>query len=84
MRATNPPVPDNQGRHPTGQRRRVGILVFDHVTLLDVAGPREVFTDANRFGADYHISLYSPDGHEVVASTGMRFSVDAAAACSGA
>jgi hypothetical protein len=43
-----------------------------------------VFTDANRFGADYHVSLYSPDGHEVVASTGMRFSVDAAAACSGA
>jgi hypothetical protein len=32
--------------------RRVAILVYDGVTLLDVAGPAEAFKEANRFGAD--------------------------------
>lgn len=63
--------------------KRVGILVFDGVTLLDVAGPSEVFGAANRFGADYQVALYSADGRSVVSSTGMRISVDAAAADSG-
>lgn len=58
----------------------MGILVFDGVTLLDVAGPSEVFSQANRFGAEYDVTLYSPDGCDVVSSTGLRFSVDAAAA----
>ena len=66
-----------------GRKRRVGILVFDGVTLLDVAGPSEVFTEASRFGAGYEVMLYSADGQNVVSSTGMRFSVDAAAADSG-
>jgi transcriptional regulator GlxA family with amidase domain len=63
--------------------KRVGILVFDGVKLLDVAGPSEVFSEANRFGADYEVRLYSPDGQEVASSTGMRISVDGAAADSG-
>ena len=54
-----------------GRKRRVGILVFDGVTLLDVAGPSEVFAEANRFGADYEVMLYSADGQNVVSSTGM-------------
>ncbi len=58
-----------------GRKRRVGILVFDGVTLLDVAGPSEVFTEASRFGADYEVMLYSADGQNVVSSTGMRFGV---------
>jgi transcriptional regulator GlxA family with amidase domain len=66
-----------------GPKRRVGILVFDGVTLLDVAGPSEVFTEASRFGADYEVMLYSADGQNVVSSTGMRFGVDAAARDSG-
>jgi len=66
-----------------GPKRRVGILVFDGVTLLDVAGPSEVFTEASRFGADYEVLLYSADGQNVVSSTGMRFAVDAAAAEAG-
>lgn len=63
-----------------GERRRVGILVFEGVKLLDVAGPSEVFSEANRFGAAYEVKLYSADGLEVTSSTGMRVSVDAAAA----
>jgi transcriptional regulator GlxA family with amidase domain len=66
-----------------GQRRRVGILVFDGVKLLDVAGPSEVFNEANRFGADYELMLYSTDGHDVASSTGMRIGVHAAAADTG-
>lgn len=61
----------------------IGILVFDGVKLLDVAGPSEVFSEANRFGADYDLVLYSPDGNDVTSSTGMRISVDAAAAGGG-
>lgn len=66
-----------------GPKRRVGILVFDGVKLLDVAGPSEVFTEANRFGADYEVTLYSADGREVASSTGMRIGVDADAAGTG-
>lgn len=60
-------------------RHRVGILVFDGVKLLDVAGPSEVFSEASRFGADYELLLCSPDGCAVTSSTGMRLPVDTAA-----
>jgi transcriptional regulator GlxA family with amidase domain len=66
-----------------GHRRRIGVLVFDEVKLLDVAGPSEVFSEANRFGADYGIVLCSVDGHDVSSSTGMRIAVDTAAADAG-
>lgn len=55
---------------------RVAILVYDGVTLLDVAGPAEVFKEANRFGADYRIALVSPDGAEVTTDMGVRIAVD--------
>jgi transcriptional regulator GlxA family with amidase domain len=54
----------------------VGILVYDGVTLLDVAGPAEVFKEANRFGADYRILLLSPTGDDVTSNLGIRISVD--------
>ncbi len=46
------------------------IVVFDGVTLLDVAGPAEVFVEANRFGANYRIEIASVDGHDVTTSIG--------------
>jgi transcriptional regulator GlxA family with amidase domain len=58
---------------------RVGILVFDGVKLLDVAGPSEVFSEANRSGAGYELVLCSVAGEQVVSSTGMRIPVDASA-----
>src|SRR3954454_19030907 len=54
---------------------RVAILVYDGVTLLDVAGPAEVFKEANRFGADYRIVLLSPTGADVTSSLGVQFAV---------
>ncbi|MDT5235588.1 MAG: hypothetical protein QOD36_1328 [Mycobacterium sp.] len=58
--------------------RRVAILVYDGVTLLDVAGPAEVFKEANRFGADYRIVLLSPTGEDVTSNLGFGVTVDGA------
>jgi transcriptional regulator GlxA family with amidase domain len=55
---------------------RVTILVYDGVTLLDVAGPAEVFHEANRFGADYRLRLLSPTGADATSSVGIRIAVD--------
>ncbi|MET8907843.1 DJ-1/PfpI family protein [Micromonospora sp. NPDC004551] len=55
---------------------RVAIFVYDGVTLLDVAGPAEVFKEANRFGADYRIVLLSPTGADVTSNLGIRVAVD--------
>ncbi|KDN22085.1 GlxA family transcriptional regulator [Amycolatopsis rifamycinica] len=57
---------------------RVVFLVYDGVTLLDLAGPAEVFKEANRFGAGYRIVLLSPDGAGVTSSLGVRIAVDGA------
>ncbi|MFJ3657056.1 GlxA family transcriptional regulator [Streptomyces nigra] len=57
---------------------RVAILVYDGVKLLDVAGPAEVFGEANRLGAEYTIVLVSPTGADVTSSIGVRIAVDAA------
>jgi transcriptional regulator GlxA family with amidase domain len=59
---------------------QVTILVYDGVKLLDVAGPAEVFGEANRLGADYRIVLLSPAGADVTSSTGIRIAVDGAVA----
>ena len=53
-------------------------LAYDGVTLLDVAGPAEVFKEANRFGADYRIVLLSPTGEDVTSNLGFAISVDGA------
>lgn len=35
--------------------RQVVILVFDGMKMLDVSGPAELFSEANRFGARYRL-----------------------------
>jgi transcriptional regulator GlxA family with amidase domain len=55
--------------------RDVVFVVFDGMTLLDVAGPAEVFAEANRFGASYRIAMASVDGQDVVTSVGARIAV---------
>ncbi len=65
MSAAGPSVP-----------RRVAFLVYDGVTLLDVAGPAEVFKTAGRFGADYEIALLSPMGEDVTSNLGFGVAVD--------
>ena len=51
------------------------ITVFDGVKLLDVAGPAEVFAEANRFGANYRLRYASVDGADVLTSIGTRLAV---------
>lgn len=58
--------------------RRVVFLVYDGVTLLDVAGPAEVFAEANRAGADYRTTLLSPTGEAVTSNLGFAIAVDGA------
>jgi transcriptional regulator GlxA family with amidase domain len=60
----------------TDSRHRVGVLVYDGMTLLDMAGPVEVFTTANTFGAHYEVELLSTDGGVVVTSTGTKLMAD--------
>lgn len=55
-------------------------LVFDGVKMLDVAGPAEVFAEANTLGADYVLEYASPSGEPVCTSVGARLPVDASAA----
>lgn len=55
--------------------RGVVIVVFEGVKLLDVAGPAEVFAEANRFGADYRVTIASVDGRDVTTSIGARLAV---------
>ncbi|MGH3726158.1 MAG: GlxA family transcriptional regulator [Mycobacterium sp.] len=53
----------------------VAIVVFDGMKLLDLAGPAEVFAEANRFGAHYRLVVVSVDGGDVETSIGSPFSV---------
>jgi transcriptional regulator GlxA family with amidase domain len=59
----------------SARSRVVVIIVFDDVTMLDVAGAGEVFAEANRFGADYQIKIASVDGRDVRTSIGVRLGV---------
>ena len=53
----------------------VVFVVFDGMKLLDVAGPAEVFAEANRFGASYRVEMASLAGQDVVTSVGTRLVV---------
>jgi transcriptional regulator GlxA family with amidase domain len=57
--------------------RGVVIFVYDGVNLLDVAGPAEVFTEANRCGAGYRLTLVSADGSDITSNQGFRVVADA-------
>ncbi|MDQ0923859.1 transcriptional regulator GlxA family with amidase domain [Pseudarthrobacter sp. W1I19] len=63
-------------RRKTPGSHLVAILVYDGVKLLDVAGPADVFAEANRLGADYRIALLSPTGSAVTTSTGIGLAVE--------
>ncbi|MGO4617226.1 GlxA family transcriptional regulator [Nocardia sp. 2YAB30] len=64
-------------------RRRVGILVFDGVKMLDFVGPAEVFVEANQTVPGYEVVLVSADGRSVQTSIGARIEVSGAAADAG-
>ena len=59
--------------------RHVVCLVFDGMKMLDVSGPAEVFSEANRFGARYELRYVSPSGDSVTTSIGTTFPVNGTA-----
>ncbi|GAA3440048.1 GlxA family transcriptional regulator [Kutzneria kofuensis] len=56
------------------------ILAFDGVTMIDIAGPSDVFGHANRLGADYVLRIVSPDGQPVRTASGTTLGVDGSVA----
>ncbi|MFV2197837.1 GlxA family transcriptional regulator [Nocardiopsis sp. LOL_012] len=59
--------------------RNIAVLAYDRVRLLDVTAPLEVLSTATRLGADYTLTLCSPDGGPVTTASGTRLMVDAPA-----
>lgn len=66
-----------------GRNHRVGILVYDGVTMIDVAGPVDVFGHANALGGHYEVAIVSPDGTDATTSAGMRLAVSGRAVDAG-
>jgi transcriptional regulator GlxA family with amidase domain len=58
--------------------RRIVFLVYDKVTLQDVAAPLEIFARANDFGAAYDVVLASPTGQSVGTTSFTCLGVDTA------
>ncbi|GIJ43616.1 AraC family transcriptional regulator [Virgisporangium aliadipatigenens] len=50
----------------------MGIVAYDGMTLLDMAGPVEVLSEAGH----YDVTLFSPSGGPVRTSSGVRVAVD--------
>ncbi|MFD1212858.1 AraC family transcriptional regulator, partial [Arthrobacter sp. GCM10027362] len=63
--------------------QRVGFVVFDGVTMLDVSGPGEVLHHAVQAGHPYTPVLVSPHGGAVTASSGLVLAATTAAADAG-
>ena len=67
---------------PTMSQRRVEVLAFPNVQLLDVAGPLEVFHAAigqaarGRAPAPYTIKVIAPEGARISATAGLAFATE--------
>jgi transcriptional regulator GlxA family with amidase domain len=59
--------------------QHVAFVIFDGMKMLDMAGPAEVFAEANRFGATYSLSRVSPSGTPVRTSVGIQVPADGTA-----
>ncbi|WP_040809708.1 GlxA family transcriptional regulator [Nocardia concava] len=61
-------------------KKRIAVLAFDNVRLLDATAVLEVFSTAIALGGRYEVTLCSPTGAPVTTAAGTRLLVDAAAA----
>ena len=59
---------------PAPATRKVALIGYHGAQSLDLVGPLEVFSMANRYGAriPYEVLLASPDGGEIIANSGLR------------
>ena len=58
----------------------VHFLVLPHLTLLDLAGPAEIFQTAKRFGVDIELRYVGPAG-AVGSSVGIALAEIGRASC---
>lgn len=60
---------------PLSRIRRIALLGYSGVQSLDIAGPLEVFSMANRFGGAkiYDVLLASPEGGKITCNSGLEF-----------
>ncbi|WP_084703695.1 GlxA family transcriptional regulator [Phaeacidiphilus oryzae] len=65
------PELESESESAADRRRRVGFVVFDGVTMLDVSGPTEVLHLSGRVAAPYELVLVSPGGRPVATSSGL-------------
>ncbi|MFK7938029.1 MAG: GlxA family transcriptional regulator [Roseovarius sp.] len=65
-------------QNQTKPHRRVAILGFDDVVLMDIAGPAQVFGSANKVleRRAYTIEIVTHDGDGIVTDTGLRVQAD--------
>ncbi|WP_328684908.1 GlxA family transcriptional regulator [Streptomyces sp. NBC_00343] len=76
-------APDATSAVASGMTHRVGFLVFDGVTMLDVSGPAEVLHQSGKLGHPYELVLVSPRGGTVTASNGLTLTGTVTAADAG-
>ncbi|MFF4755736.1 GlxA family transcriptional regulator [Streptomyces sp. NPDC002514] len=62
---------------------RVGFVVFEGVTMLDVSGPSEVLYQAGRHAPPYELVMVSPGGGTVTTSAGLALTGTVRAADAG-
>jgi transcriptional regulator GlxA family with amidase domain len=63
--------------------QRIGVVVFEGMTLLDASGPAEVFHLADPAGEHYALEFVSADGGTVRSSSGIALAGTTAAADAG-
>jgi transcriptional regulator GlxA family with amidase domain len=67
---------------PPNASRQIEVLAFPDVQLLDVAGPVQVFADANHWAArphapsPYRIRVIAPEGAQIRATSGLAFATE--------
>src|ERR1700722_453976 len=67
---------------PPNSSRRIEVLAFPNVQMLDVAGPIQVFTAANERATSPHARLpyetrvIAPEGAEIRATSGLAFATE--------
>jgi transcriptional regulator GlxA family with amidase domain len=77
-----PQIPPQAPRQVETASRRIEVLAFPNVQMLDVAGPIQVFTAANERATSPHARLpyetrvIAPEGAEIRATSGLAFATD--------
>src|SRR6202042_3534595 len=82
MSPKTPQIPPEAPRHVEKASRRIEVLAFPDVQMLDVAGPIQVFTAANERATSPHARLpyatrvIAPGGAEIRATSGLAFATE--------